>query len=217
MVMPSELLVDTLDLARGASTSVPLLSMTWVAMARLSSRDDCEAMRASASSRVQPRSSTIRRTASSMDTSTTITASNRSAMPISAINGMSLTTRAPVACRLVLARAANLVDERMRDRLQPPPGRFVAEHQGGHPGAVELDRRAVSISGPNSSTIWASPGVPSATTSRAIWSESITTAPSSRRIAETVLFPEATPPVRPTFTRALSCPELSVVADSIAV
>ena len=61
-------------------------------------------------------------------------------------------------------------------------------------------RRRVSSPGPNSATTASSPGVPRATTSRAIRSASMTTAPRSARIADTVLLPEATPPVRPTRT-----------------
>ena len=57
---------------------------------------------------------------------------------------------------------------------------------------------SVRISGPNASTTAARPGVPGSTTSRASASESITTAPSSASILETVLLPDATPPVSPT-------------------
>src|SRR4051794_1705417 len=56
------------------------------------------------------------------------------------------------------------------------------------------------IFGPNSATTASNPEVPGATTSRARASASTTTAPSERSSAETVLFPEATPPVSPTCT-----------------
>ena len=45
----------------------------------------------------------------------------------------------------------------------------------------------------------ASPGVPGSTTSRASASASTSTAPSSRRRAATMDFPEAIPPVNPIF------------------
>src|SRR4051794_40227056 len=62
---------------------------------------------------------------------------------------------------------------------------------------------------PNSCTTAASPGVPGSTTSRASWSASTITAPSSVRITATVLLPEATPPVSPTRIRAVCQPRWS--------
>ena len=57
---------------RARSSSVPVLSMTYVAIARRCSRVAWAAIRDSASSRVQPRSRTIRSTCSSTGASTTI-------------------------------------------------------------------------------------------------------------------------------------------------
>ena len=90
--------------------------------------------------------------------------------------------------------------QRVHDRLERrravprrrTPGRRAA------PGRARRRRRARPS--PNSATTAASPGVPGATTSRASASASTTTAPMSRRTSETVLLPEATPPVIPTRT-----------------
>jgi hypothetical protein len=51
---------------------------------------------------------------------------------------------------------------------------------------------------PNAMTIFRQAGLPGRTTSRANSSASITTAPHCRNIFATVLFPVATPPVKPT-------------------
>jgi hypothetical protein len=96
-----------------------------------------------------------------------------------------------------LQAGALAVDDRVDDRLQPATSRLVAEDEPGDRGAVELPS-SVSRWSPSSRTTAASPGLPLATASRASRSASMTTAPSSRRIAETVLLPEATPPVSPT-------------------
>ena len=58
----------------------------------------------------------------------------------------------------------------------------------------------VRTSAPNSSTIAASPGVPGSTTSRAILSASISTAPYETSSRDTSLLPAPNPPVRPTFS-----------------
>ena len=104
--------------------------------------------------------------------------------------------RAALRCgRLDLGRPGP--DPRMDDRLQRLAALGVGEHQGAQLGPVQGAFRGEYV-GAELLTTAASPAVPGATTSRASTSESITTAPSSVRIAETVLLPEATPPVRPT-------------------
>ena len=59
-----------------------------------------------------------------------------------------------------------------------------------------------TTSRPNRATTAAKPGVPGSTTSRAIASASMITAPCSASSAATVLLPDPTPPVSPTLTRA---------------
>src|SRR5206468_12846754 len=57
---------------------------------------------------------------------------------------------------------------------------------------------AATTESPNSATTASKPGVPGSTTSRAIASASMTTAPCSASSRATVLLPEPTPPVSPT-------------------
>src|SRR3954453_855631 len=175
--------------------------MTKVATARRSARSACAATRACASSRLQPRCVTIRAICVSTGTSTTSTASNRSACPDSTSSGMSWTTSAPAgAADSISAARARIsgcrIPSRRRRACSSPKTTAPSRARSSRPSSV-------STSSPNSATTAASPGVPGSTTSRATASASMTTAPSSRRRRDTSLLPDPMPPVRPTVSTRL--------------
>ena len=99
--------------------------------------------------------------------------------------------------RRLLQLAHPLADQGVHDRVQPDAQRRVGEHDLAQPGPVQ-PAVGRSTSGPNAATTSASPGVPGSTTSLAMASASITTAPCAASRRETSLLPAPIPPVRPT-------------------
>lgn len=87
-------------------------------------------------------------------------------------------------------------DQRVRDRVQPGARVVVGEGSGRQRGPVQTTVGGQNI-GAEGLDQSGEPSVPGATTSRAIASESITTAPRSARIRATVDLPAPMPPVRP--------------------
>ena len=118
---------------------------------------------------------------------------------------MSWTTTAPGGRRR-LELGDPLEHQRVDDRLQHPRAGPRRRRRSRPPSARSSSPSAVEHAPARTPRRPAArPGVPCATTSRASWSASITTAPSSRRIADTVLLPEATAPVSPTRTSGAYC------------
>ena len=89
-----------------------------------------------------------------------------------------------------------LADERVDDRVQVGARLLVVEHDLGERGAVEAAVRPTTpVAEPRDHGV--ETGVPGSTTSRAIASASITTAPCPAQQAATVLLPDPTPPLSP--------------------
>ena len=123
---------------RRRSASDPVLSTTWVAIASRSSRVACAAMRASASSRVQPRSShhpLHLQLGGGVDHD-----APRRRTPARPHLGQQRDVvdddRVLGRCRLELGAAP--VDQRVDDRLEPPAGVGVGEDERAHGGPVEV-------------------------------------------------------------------------------
>ena len=110
---------------------------------------------------------------------------------------MSLTTTASGG-RLPLDLGEPGPHQRMGDPLEGEPGGRVGEHHRRQRRPVERAVRGRSFRRRRRSAMAARPGVPGATTSRASWSESTTTAPRSRSAALTVDLPDPIPPVTAT-------------------
>ena len=91
-----------------------------------------------------------------------------------------------------------LADHGMRDRLELLAGLVIDEGDGRERGPVERSRRPGGSPARSGRRAWPASGVPGSTTSRAIASASITTAPRSASIPATVDFPAPIPPVNPT-------------------
>ena len=160
------------------------------------SREACEAIRDSASSVVQPRSASS--AAPGPRRARRRRSPRRRCRP-----GRS---RPAVGCRARRRRPRDAPSSSATMRSKTS-GCTIASRRLRAPSSLNTSRPMAgrssspsgpSSSGPNSLMTAARPGVPFATTSRARASASMMTAPCSARAAETVLFPDATPPVSPT-------------------
>ena len=110
--------------------------MTWVAIARRSSRDTWFAIRALASASSMPRDATSRSTAVSTGTSTT-TVALRPSRGRSARSGKSSTTTSSVLAGVVDAAGDLDGERRVDDVVQCLQRGLVVEHDLGHRGPVE--------------------------------------------------------------------------------